>query len=205
LEQHDEVQRFTDDGAIAKSQYDMVRSTETAQLGSNASLSFRPTPSHRLSLRGLYTNKADDEVLTYTGLDPNAGEFYRRATKLTYVQRAISYLTAEGQHDVAALLHSTLEWQFTRSLAHRQQPDKREATYIRVPLDADNPGFWGLATGRREYGDIHEDGCTTLLKAGVPYKLGGLGGGRATAGYDRPPRSPGDGSRRLPLLPGTPR
>src|SRR5262249_53903734 len=68
LEQHDEVQRFTDDGAIAKSQYDMVRSTETAQLGSNASLSFRPTPSHRLSLRGLYTNKADDEVLTYTRL-----------------------------------------------------------------------------------------------------------------------------------------
>src|SRR5262249_60765600 len=163
----------------------------------------RPTP--RLRVRGLPRKRAAEGWLPSPGPAPTAGDSPRRATKLTYVQRAISSLTAEGQHDVAALLHSTLEWQFTRSLAHRQQPDKREATYIRVPLDADNPGFWGLATGRREDGGIHEDGCTTLLKAGVPYKLGGLGGGRATAGYDRPPRSPGDGSRRLPLLPGTPR
>jgi hypothetical protein len=201
LEQHDEVQRFTDDGAVAKSQYDMVRSTESVQMGANGSMSFRPSPSHRLSVRGLYTNKGDDEVLTYTGLDPNAGEFYRRATKLTYVQRAIGYGTVEGQHDVPSLLHSTFDWQFTRSLAHRQQPDKREATYIRVPLDAQDPGYWGLATGRREWGDIHEDGWTTLLKLGVPYKLGGWGSGRWVGGYDRQSRSRVNSYRRFDFVP----
>jgi outer membrane receptor protein involved in Fe transport len=204
LEQHDEVQRFTDNGVVAKSQYDMTRSNESVQMGANASLSFRPSPSHRLSVRGLYTNKADDEVVQYEGLDPNAGEFFRRATKLTYVQRDIRYATVEGTDDVAKLFHSTFDWQFTRSLAHRQQPDKREATYIRVPLDESNPGFWGLATGRREYGDIHEDGWSTVLKLATPYKLGGWGSGRWVVGYDRQSRARVNGYRRFDFIPGQP-
>jgi hypothetical protein len=204
LEQHAEVQRFTDDGHVTTSEYDMQRATESVQLGGNASLSYRPSPSHRLSARGFYTNKADDEVLTYQGLDPNAQQFDRRATKLTYVQRAIRYLTLEGQDDIGALLHSTLEWQFTRSGAHRQQPDKREATYIRVPLDATDPGYWGLATGRREYGDITEDGWSTILKWGMPYTLGGLGSGRWIAGYDRQSRARVNGYRRFDFIPSQP-
>jgi hypothetical protein len=120
------------------------------------------------------------------------------------VQRAIRYLTLEGQDDIGALLHSTVEWQFTRSGAHRQQPDKREATYIRVPLDATDPGFWGLATGRREYGDITEDGWTTILKWGMPYTLGGLGSGRWIAGYDRQSRARVNGYRRFDFIPSQP-
>jgi hypothetical protein len=204
LEQHDEVQRFTDDGVVTSSAYDMVRSTETVQMGANGSVSFRPSPSHRLSVRGLYTNKADDEVLTYSGWDPNARTFERRSTKLTYVQRDIYYATAEGTNEFARLLHSTFDWQFTRSVARRQQPDKREATSIRVPIDETNPGYWGLATGRREYGDIHEDGWTTTLKLGTPYKLGGWGAGRWVMGYDRQSRARRNDYRRFDFIPNQP-
>src|SRR5262249_32348784 len=142
----------------------------------------------RLTLRGLYTNKADDEVLTYTGLDPDAGVFYRRATKLTYVQRAIRYLTLEGQHDLAgALPHSTLDWKFTRSDARRRPPDGREAMYIRVPFDTD-PGPWGLAVGGREYGALQEDGWGTTAKLSVPFRAPVLGGGHVRFGFDRQSR-----------------
>jgi hypothetical protein len=200
-EQRAEVQRFTDDGVVPDAQYDMQRSTESVQLGANASLNFRLSPANRLSVRGLYTNKADDEVLTYTGLDPDAGQFYRRATKLMYIQRAIAYATVEGQHQVGGLLNSTLAWKFTRSGAHRQQPDKREAMYLRVPIDETDPGTWGLAVGRREYGDLQEDGWGTTLKMEVPLRLASLGKGRAVAGYDRQSRSRDNGYRRFDFIP----
>lgn len=204
FEQRDEVQRFTDDGIVPDAEYAMERSTESVQLGGNASLSFRPSPSHRLNLRGLYTNKADDEVLLYRGLDPDAGAFERRATRLTYVQREIRYATLEGQHDFAPLAKSAIEWKFTRSDARRQQPDKRESMYIRVPIDESNPGWWGLATGRREYGDLQEDGWGSTIKLGMPYALDGLGSGRVTVGFDRQSRRRDHHYRRFDFLPSQP-
>lgn len=201
FEQRDEIQRFTDDGHVPDAEYAIERSTESVQLGGNASLNFRLTPSHRLNLRGLYTNKADDEVLLYSGLDPDAGAFYRRATKLTYVQREIRYATLEGQHELAPLGKSTVDWKFTRSDARRQQPDKRESMYIRVPIDETDPGSWGLATGRREYGDLMEDGWGSTLKLGMPYALAGLGKGRVTVGFDRQSRRRDNRYRRFDFLP----
>ena len=200
-EQRAEVMRFTDDGSTSDAQYDMQRSTESVQLGANASLNYRLTPANRLSVRGLYTNKSDDEVLTYTGLDPDQNSFYRRSSKLMYVQRQIAYATVEGQHDMTGLLGSTLDWKFTRSGAHRQQPDKREAMYIRVPIDETDPGYWGLAVGRREYGDLQEDGWGTTLNLEVPYRLASLGKGRAIAGFDRQSRSRDNGYRRFDFIP----
>jgi outer membrane receptor protein involved in Fe transport len=182
----------------------MERSTESVQLGGNASLSFRPSASHRLNLRGLYTNKADDEVLLYRGWDPDAGAFERRATRLTYVQREIRYATLEGQHDLGALARATVDWRFTRSDARRQQPDKRESMFIRVPIDESNPGWWGLATGRREYGDLLEDGWGSTIKLGMPYAFDGLGTGRVTVGFDRQSRRRDHHYRRFDFLPSQP-
>ena len=204
FEQRDEVQRFTDDGLVPDAEYAMERSNESVQLGGNASLSFRPSPSHRLNLRGLYTNKADDEVLLYRGLDPDAGAFERRATRLTYVQREIRYATLEGQHDLKPLARAAVEWKFTRSDARRQQPDKRESMYIRVPIDETNPGWWGLATGRREYGDLKEDGWGSTIKLGMPYALDGLGNGRVTVGFDRQSRRRDNSYRRFDFIPSQP-
>lgn len=204
FDQRDEIQRFTDDGLVADSEYQMKRSTESVQLGGNASLSFRPSPSHLLGLRGLYTNKADDEVLTYSGVDPDQRAFDRRATRLTYVQREIRYATLEGQHDFAPLAQSRVDWRFTRSDARRQQPDKRESMSIRVPIDETNPGYWGLATGRREYGDLRDDGWGSTLKLGMPYALDGLGHGRVTVGFDRQSRRRDNRYRRFDFIPSQP-
>ncbi len=201
FEQRSEIQRFTGDGRVPDAQYDMKRATESVQLGGNASVSYRPSPRHRLSVRGLYTNKADDEVLTYTGLDPDAQAFDRRASRLTYVQREIRYATVEGQHDIPALARATLDWRFTRSDAHRQQPDKREAMYIRVPVDDTDPGTWSLATGRREYGDLRDAGWSTTAKIAVPLHVAPLGSGRLVAGFDRQSRRRENGYRRFDFAP----
>jgi len=204
FDQRSEVQRFSDDGVVAKSAYDIRRSTESVQLGGNASLSYRPSPGQVLSARGLYTNKADDEVLTYSGPDPNDGAFDRRATRLTYVQRAIGYATLEGRHELDPLGHASLDWKFTRSDARRQQPDKRESMYIRVPIDETNPGTWGLATGRREFGDLRENGWGTSVKLSLPYRAAALGSGRLFTGYDRESRRRNNAYRRFDFAPSQP-
>jgi hypothetical protein len=201
FDQRSEIQRFTDDGLFAKSRYDITRATESVQLGANASLNYRPTPSQVLRVRGLYTNKADDEVFTFMGPDPNDGSFDRRSSKLTYVQRAIRYGTFEGQHELRWLGHSSLDWTLTRSDARRQQPDKREAQYIRVPIDETNPGTWGLATGRREYGDLKENGWGTVAKLSLPYRLASLGQGRVVTGFDRQSRRRNNAYRRFDFAP----
>jgi len=201
FERRDEVQRFTDDGQVADSRYDITRSNEAVQLGSNAAVSVRLDPANRISLRGLYTNKADDEVFTYTGLDPDAGDRYWRSTKLTYTQRQIRYATLEGQHEFRNLGSSQLDWKFTRSDAHRQQPDRRESRYMRVPIDETDPGFWGLTVGRREFGDLAEDGWGTTAKFTVPYGLRELGKGRVVMGYDRQTRDRSNFYRRFDFSP----
>jgi len=201
FEQHGETQRFTDNGRDVDAQYDITRSTESVQLGANAAVNYRWSAASRFSLRGLYTNKADDEVLVYSGLDPDQNAFYRRATRLTYVQRDIRYATLGGQHDLRALGNATVEWTFTRSDARRQQPDKREAMYIRVPIDETDPGTWGLAVGRREYGDLRDDGWGTTTKLTLPYRIAALGNGRAVIGFDRQARARDNRYRRFDFQP----
>jgi hypothetical protein len=105
---------------------------------------------------------------------------------------------------LALLAHATVDWKFTRSDARRQQPDKRESMYIRVPIDETDPGYWGLATGRREYGDLLDDGWGNTFKLGMPYALDGLGKGRVTVGFDRQSRRRDNGYRRFDFLPSQP-
>lgn len=189
FEQRDEVERFanSENPDIVTSTYVGQRSNESVQLGANTKLSLRPTPSQVISLRGIYLNKADDEVRSYEGRDPKEWDQVAwRVNKLTYVQRTLRSLAFEGKHEVAALAHSTLDWTFARNDARRQSPDKRETRY-RMNLESDTPS-WILSPGIREFGDLEENGWGTTAKWTLPYRSARLGSGRLVAGFDRQSR-----------------
>ena len=179
------------------------RYTASSQLGANASMSYRLSPGSSLHLRGFYTNSADDEVRKYQGLDNDSDPFYLDATRLMYVQRDVLSGAVEGQHGIQRLLNSTFDWRFTRSVARRQQPDRRESTYQRVPIDPADPnsGYWGLVVGRREYGDLKDNNWGTALKTTVPFQLGALGNGKVAAGYDRESKYRDNYYRRFDFIP----
>jgi hypothetical protein len=170
-----------------KNDYTVQRYTESAQLGGNGLVSYRPTPTFQLHLRGFYTNDADDEVRTYHGLDDDSFLFYLRNTRLMYTERDVLSGSIEGQHDLPALHHANLDWTFTRSSARNQVPDRRESMYTRFLTDESDPGsgYWGLTVGRREYGDLKDANWGATLKAAMPYTLPVLGNGKATIGWDR--------------------
>jgi outer membrane receptor protein involved in Fe transport len=188
---------------VLKDDYTVQRFTESAQLGGNASLSYRISPSSQLHLYGFYTNSADDEVRKYQGLDNDGDPFYLRSTRLMYLQRDILSGSVEGQQEFPAFLKSNLDWKVTRSSARNQQPDRRESTYQRIPIDPSDPnsGYWGLVVGRREYGDLKDDNWGTTLKSSVPYRLARLGNGKLTVGYDRQTKRRQNYYRRFDFIP----
>jgi len=126
-------------------------------------------------------------VRTYNGLNNDSFLFYLRNTRLMYTQRDVLSGSIQGQHDLRALLHTNLDWTFTRSSARNQQPDRRESMFTRFLTDESDPssGYWGLAVGRREYGDLKDSNWGTTIKAGLPYRLSALGSGKLTMGWDR--------------------
>jgi TonB-dependent receptor len=120
-----------------------------------------------------------------------------------YVQRDVLSGAVEGQHELPGLLGSKIDWRLTRSSARRQQPDRRESTYRRTPTDESDPnsGYWGLVVGTREYGDLKDNNWGTSIKGSVPYRLGSLGAGKLTIGYDRQSKDRGNYYRRFNFLP----
>ena len=200
-----EIQReFKSAQGDLQEDYQVERYTESAQLGANAALSYRISPDHQVHLRGFFTNSADDEVRSYEGADMYSDLLYRRSTRLLYVQRSILSGSLEGQDDFPTLGNANLSWRLTRSEARRQQPDRRESMYIRVPTDPTDPasGYWGLAVGRREYGDLKDNGWGGNVKATFPLTDEHLGNGKLMLGYDRDSKRRENDYRRFDFIPG---
>ena len=190
--QRDEVQRLFKSQTDTAYDYRASRDVASAQLGGVMGLSYRLSPSHSLHLRGFYSNSADDEVRTYTGQDHNriesvSGNFYNyRDTRLMYLQRDLLSASLDGQHEFREFLGLRLDWRFGRSRANRHQPDRREVRYEERWYYPGDVSHWVLAgLGMRQFGDLHDEGWGTTLNTSVPYRLGRLGAGRVTLGYDR--------------------
>jgi hypothetical protein len=111
-----------------------------------------------------------------------------------------------SQHNFAQLLGAGLDWRFTRSLARRQQPDRREVTYDRRYWYEGDTAHWQIGSqANREYGDMNEDGWGTTLGLTVPYALGSWGNGRVRVGYDRQSKERDNFYRRFQIIyPGDP-
>lgn len=204
FDQRNETERFANgsDPNEVTSTYQGYRSNESVQAGANTKLSVRPSPSHVLSVRGIYLNKADDEVRTYEGNDPKEpGQVAWRVNKLSYVQRTLRSAALEGKHEFKALANSKLDWTVSRNDSRRQSPDKRETRY-RMNLEADTP-FWLLSPGIREYGDMQENGWGQTARLTLPYRSTKLGNGRFVAGYDRQSRRRDNAYRMFRFAPAT--
>ncbi len=182
--------RSFNDRADTLYDYAVTRDVESVQLGGVSGLSLRLSPRHTLSLRGLYTNSADDEVRIYQGADHNrqdglTGTYLRhRATRLMYTQRSILSGTLGGSHEIRRLLGARLDWKLTGSEARRQQPDRRETIYD-LKYYPGNVTRWVLGSqGVHEFGDLKDFGRGGSVSTTVPYRLGPLGNGKLAAGYD---------------------
>jgi len=180
--------------------YDVQKSTASAQLGGLSGLSYRLSPRHTLHLRGLYSNSSDDEARIYEGLDVSNSQVNRNV-RFLYTERSVLSGTLEGQHEFEKLFGANLAWKFNRSQARRLQPDRREYTYNQQFYGDDTPHWVFASLGGVEFGDLKDNGWGTHVSASVPYALGSLGRGRITTGFDRQSKHRHNFYRRFALKP----
>jgi len=208
VHEQDEIQRFYQGGPDAiVYDYNVTRSTESAQLGSLAGLSYRLSPRNTLHARAFFTHNSDDEVRFYEGADYNRFDatgqpVHHRDTRFLYVERSVLSGSVDGQHELPKLLNSTFAWKFGRSISRRQQPDRREYTYDRSYFFPGDTAHWVFASlGNDDFGDLKENGWGTTLAEAIPYKLGGWGNGKLSFGYDRQTKSRDNFYRRFQITP----
>lgn len=210
FDQRNESQRFFPSATDTLYDYAVNRASESVQLGGLSGLSMRLSPRHTVHMRGLWTHSADDEVRVYQGLDHNTVEattgtwLEGRNTRLLYVERDVRSGTLEGRHEFSRLLGLGFDWSLTRSAARRKQPDRRTTGanhYYYYDGNGDLVDYWAGGLGSREYGDLHDDGWGAKLAAALPYRLGTLGKGKVTVGYDRQRKERDNFYRRFYFMP----
>ncbi|MDZ4805256.1 MAG: TonB-dependent receptor [Candidatus Eisenbacteria bacterium] len=113
-----------------KGDYEVTRTTQSVLLGGIGNLSLRLGEQSSLKLNTLYTSSSDDEARRYEGyyLDANATF---RVDRLLFQERALFSGTLSGEHHMP-FLGSRLDWKLNRSMAHRDEPDRRESFYART-------------------------------------------------------------------------
>ncbi len=169
-----EVQRFYQVQAEqdTNADYRVKRYAENVLFGGTGGVSMRVTPAHVLSLRGTYTNSAEDEVRQYRGYLKSQDDDYQN-TRLRYVQRQILSGSLGGDHDLPAFAMSKLSWKASLSSSDRNEPDRREFTYT-APRDVDgNPApDMNFSGAGREFGALSEDGRGLEASMNLPVGTG---------------------------------
>ena len=156
--------------------------TDAVSLGGILNLSYRLGGSTKFGFKNFYTRGSDDVAITGSGVlaDPNgaAGLGYQ----MRYLQRYVLQSQLSGEHRIAGLLNSRLEWRGTYGRAGLDDLDNRQVQYINegdgFKLDQRVPNYrtfaslrdktyagqldWSIPIAFREPGD-------GILKVGALY------------------------------------
>lgn len=98
-----------------------------AQIGALATMSYEPTPQHRLSVVSLLTQTGEDRATFTTGLSESEGTNIQQR-QLRFIERRLLFNQLTGEHkELADLL--TIGWQLNLSRTLRDQPGTRDMMY----------------------------------------------------------------------------
>ncbi|MCB9357841.1 MAG: TonB-dependent receptor [Calditrichaeota bacterium] len=116
--------------------------TKSGAIGGILDLNYKPSPIHKFSIKSMYTLSGDDDVREYTG-ERTDGDFVR-GTRLTWTERSLLTFQPKGEHQLASLRNSRVEWGLSISKGTYDQPDRRDFYQAsRDPGNPDEPFIYG--------------------------------------------------------------
>lgn len=119
--------------------YLVDRGVDSVRWGAFGKFSYLPSQDHKITVSGLHSQLADNQVSLFKGVVTDTGLDYR-ASQLSWVQRGVSYGILTGEHKLDPLNGAQIEWNLSISRASRDQPDQRDVAYSYV---AGSPeGVW---------------------------------------------------------------
>ena len=174
--------RIDEAGLTPFSEYEYRASSTNATLAGVLNLAYQFTPTNRIGFQGFSTDKGKRETRTFEGFNADAGRVLRNA-RLLWQEENLRSAQVTGEHFVAGLSNSRIEWRGTVSRSNLDQPDLRETLY------EETRGKFLLAdesqSGLRMFNDLDENaidlgaswsmfftnwrGLPTMLKVGPGY------------------------------------
>lgn len=111
--------------------YDVQHAERSTLWGGLMNLSAQFTPEHKVSIRGVYNHSSEDETRLSEGLYNQSTTGIIRNQRLRFLQRALWSGQVAGEHQIAELFGSKVDWRAAISEANRYEPDNRSTTYFR--------------------------------------------------------------------------
>ncbi len=127
------------------SDYDFTYATRKANLGAVGNLSYQFNGNHRVSFENFYSHSGRDESRAFEGFNSDINTDIRN-TRLFWVEEGLLSNQVSGNHFLAGLGKTIVDWRLTYSQASRDEPDVRETLYERngsvfVLADESQSGF----------------------------------------------------------------
>lgn len=165
--------------------YDTRFSERSTLWGGLLSLTAQLAPEHKISFKTVYNHSSDDETRVAEGFYNQSTTGYIRTTRLRFLERSLMSAQFEGEHQVAGLLNSKIDWRAAISQASRHEPDNRTTTYFRwddgIYRFANNFG----SNNGRFFSELDDNESNLGLDWTIPFsnwsgagsrlKIGGLG------------------------------
>lgn len=121
-------------GIATELDYRADRGSERIRWSAFGSVTYQFDKNNRVHLTGIRNQLADDDTTEIRGFRLDA-EAPVRATRLSFVSRALNFGQLRGEHTVPALNRAQIDWNLFLSSAERDEPDTRDTVYELVGGD----------------------------------------------------------------------
>ncbi len=150
--------------------YNFRRGNRATSWGTVGNLTYKFSPTQKISLRTTANLSTDDEARTYEGLNLEDLGGLLRSDRLRYQQRLLLWSQLEGEHQLFG--EQRVEWRMTAARADREEPMMQEALYLADFDDEDYVLLTGGESGRYLWTDLVEDDLSGAFDWTVPFDLG---------------------------------
>ena len=119
-------------------QYQGNNSIASIAWGALFNLSYKAGRNHKISLKNVYNQNADNETTIYEGSYTSYLQ-HRKVTSLKYVSRSLYSTQLLGNHYFNLLNGINFEWNLSYAISKRDEPDARRYIYARDYFDENEP------------------------------------------------------------------
>jgi hypothetical protein len=147
--------------------YQFVRGTRAVSWGTIGNVTYKPTPSQKISLRTTVNLSTDDEARSYEGENNEDIGGIIRSDRSRFVQRLMLWSQLSGEHQT--LFESRLDWRVTVARADRSEPMMRETIYLQEPTDQRFYLLDFTESARYFFSELVDDDLSAAFDWSVPF------------------------------------
>jgi len=148
---------------VPKLDYDTQVSQDKVNWGALGSLAYAPHKDHQLRLVLVRSQLAEDSLEVFTGQHEEYNYRDVAGIRGQYVSRALNVVRLTGQHEFKRANESKLDWSALYSVATRDEPDSRDAAWVRDPSTGDFEFITNGDSGRHFWSDMSERGLAGTI------------------------------------------